>query len=586
MGEKQDTTQETSDLRKRAEAMLRQRGGYIADVSPKEAREILQELHTHQIELELQNEELRMAQEELIASRNRYSDLYDFSPVGYVTIDDKGMIVEVNLTLAGMLGMDRSELIRSPLSAAVAKQDQETYYRHRRNLLDTREGKVCELRMQRSDSSLFWAQLESIAVDDSGDRCDHIRLAVIDISERKNAEIQQIALERQVQQAQKLESMGILAGGIAHDFNNSLMVVRGNADLAMCDLPPGSPVRDSIAEILKASEHAAKLANQMLAYSGKGNFVIETVDLNEFIEGMSHLLDVSISKNTVLKYNLGDNMPTIDGDVSQLRQIIMNLIINASEAIGDEGGVITLSTGVINCDRNYLDDVHEILCTGLDEQLPEGRYAYLEVTDTGCGMEQEIVRKIFDPFFSTKFAGRGLGMSAVLGIVRGHKGAMRIYSEPGKGSRFKVLLPANEPSVNARERQGQDADQAKIWRGQGTILIADDEENVLSRGKNMLSRMGFDVLTASDGGEAVEIFRDRADEIDAVILDLTMPHMDGEQAFLELRRIRADAVVLLCSGYNEQDATRHFAGKGLAGFIQKPFGMGELRTKLKQVLAK
>ena len=406
----------------------------------------------------------------------------------------------------------------------------------------------------------------------------------IDITARKQAEAERLSLQKQVQHAQKLESLGVLAGGIAHDFNNLLMAILGNADLAMDELPPHAPVRGNLDEIEKAAKRAAELSRQMLAYSGKGKFVIVPIDLNEFVEEMAHLLDVSISKKAILKYNFADNLPTFDGDATQIRQIIMNLITNASEAIGNTSGVIALSTGAVDCDREYLDTVDKTLQAGRDEPLSEGMYVYLEVADTGCGMDPETIEKIFDPFFTTKFTGRGLGMAAVQGIVRGHNGAINIYSEPGKGTTFKIFFPASKGSAAVSDTADSADKSAPVWTGRGTVLIADDEETVCAVGKQMLERMGFDVLIAGNGLEAVDVFKAHADEIICVLLDLTMPHMDGQQAFEEMRRIRSDVAVILCSGYNEQDATQHFAGKGLAGFVQKPYSMSALREKLIEIL--
>jgi CheY-like chemotaxis protein len=366
------------------------------------------------------------------------------------------------------------------------------------------------------------------------------------------------------------------------------MVILGNADLALEELSPHAPARESIREIEKASKRAAELAKQMLAYSGKGRFVIEPIHLNEFVEEMSHLFEVSISKKAVLKFNFADSLPSFDGDATQIRQIIMNLLTNASEAIGDENGVIALSTGAMDCDRAYLDGVNETLRAGLDDPLPEGLYTYVEVADTGCGMDKETIEKIFDPFFTTKFTGRGLGMAAVLGIVRGHKGAIKIYSEVGKGTTFKVLFPADvapEEDQGLPQTQRGANEDAPVPRLSGTVLIADDEETVCAVAKQMLEHMGLSVLTASGGREAVELLREHADEIDCVLLDLTMPHMDGEQAFRELRRIRPDIKVILCSGYSEQDATQRFAGKSLAGFLQKPYTIAALRGKFEEVLS-
>ncbi|HHH76453.1 MAG TPA: PAS domain S-box protein [Phycisphaerae bacterium] len=405
-----------------------------------------------------------------------------------------------------------------------------------------------------------------------------------DISERRNAEADRLSLERQVQHAQKLESLGVLAGGIAHDFNNLLTVILGNAELALHGLSPHAPARSNIQSIEHASQRAAELARQMLAYSGKGMFTIQPIDLQELITEMSHLLDVSISKKAVLKYNYADNLPTFEGDTTQIHQIIMNLITNASEAIGDKSGVIALSTGAMDCDQIYFDSVDEIVRASLDEPLAEGLYVYLEVADTGCGMDVETVSRIFDPFFTTKFTGRGLGMAAVLGIVRGHGGAIKIYSEPGKGTTFKILFPASTELPEDSPLRVQSECEDENWQGQGTVLIADDEDTIRALGKRMLNELGFDALTAADGSEVVELFRDNADEIVCVLLDLTMPHMDGEQAFRELRRIKPDVKVILCSGYNERDATQQFVGKGLAGFIQKPYGLVNLRDKIMGIL--
>lgn len=406
------------------------------------------------------------------------------------------------------------------------------------------------------------------------------RLTVInavgqDITERKKREEDQRNLEAQVQHAQKLESLGVLAGGIAHDFNNLLMGILGNAGLALDDLALQSQARQSIMEIEVATKRAAELTRQMLAYSGKGRFVIEAVDLNEVVSEMARLLEISISKKCILKYNFSDNLPAVEADATQLRQIIMNLITNASEAIGEKSGVICITTGMMDCDELYLTE------TFLDDNLKEGQYAFLEVADTGCGMTKEVKEKIFDPFFTTKFTGRGLGLAAVLGIVRGHEGALKVYSEPNKGTTFKILLPAvDTPAVPL---VAPDAKYLK-WKGSGKVLLVDDEETVRAVGKKMIERIGFNVLTAGDGIEAVKLFKENPEGIVCVLLDLTMPHMDGEEAFRQLRRINPKVKVILSSGYNEQEVVERFLGKGLAGFIQKPYQMLSLTQKLREAL--
>jgi CheY-like chemotaxis protein len=313
----------------------------------------------------------------------------------------------------------------------------------------------------------------------------------------------------------------------------------------------------------------------MLAYSGRGHFVIQKLNLNLLVEEMTQLLRISIAKKVIMKFDLADNLPPIEADATQIRQVLMNLIINASEAIGEKSGVISIRTGVMRADRAYLSEAY------LSPDLPEGDYVYLEVADSGCGMNVATKAKIFDPFFTTKFTGRGLGLAAVLGIVRGHNGVLKVYSEVARGSTFKMLLPcANSGTAELKPPDTS----AGNWRGAGTILVVDDEESVRIIAARMLELFGFTVLLAADGRQGVETFRENKDKISAVILDMTMPHLNGEEAFREIRRIRADAKVLLVSGYNEQDATDRFAGKGLDGFLQKPFKPDELRDKLKAIL--
>jgi len=398
-----------------------------------------------------------------------------------------------------------------------------------------------------------------------------------DITHQKQAEQERLSLERQVQHAQKLESLGVLAGGIAHDFNNLLAVMVGNADMALRDLSELSPARPSVAEIKKAGMRAPRLTNQMLAYSGKGQFVVKPMDLNALIQEMGHLLEVSISKKISLRYDLADELPAINADVAQMQQVVMNLITNASEAIGDDRGAIAVRTGVTQADRASLAETY------LAEDLPGGSYVYLEVSDTGHGMDEDTQSKLFEPFFTTKFAGRGLGMAAVLGIVRGHKGAIRIESQLGKGTTFRLLFPCSEEAAEPEDapEPGSAGDGGPDG---GTVLVVDDEEGVRDLAKRMLESAGLTVLIAGDGQDAVEVLREHMDEIAVVLLDMTMPEMSGEEAFEELRRLRPDLPVLLCSGYAEEDATSHFAGKGLAGFIHKPFELDQMIAKVRGAL--
>ncbi|GIW13304.1 MAG: hypothetical protein KatS3mg062_0743 [Tepidiforma sp.] len=400
-------------------------------------------------------------------------------------------------------------------------------------------------------------------------------LSALDTTDLVRADEERRRLDLQMQQTQKLESLGVLAGGIAHDFNNLLVAILGNAGLALMELPPESPARQTVLDIETAAQRAAELTRQMLAYSGKGKFVIERLNLSRVVEEMAHLLEVSVSKRAVLKYRFAPDLPAIEGDATQLRQVIMNLITNASDAIGDRSGVISISTGLMHADAAYLKTAY------MDDDLPEGDYVYLEVADTGVGMDEETAARIFDPFFTTKFTGRGLGLAAVLGIVRSHRGAIKLYTEPGRGTTFKILFPAAGAAPAVALAQEGAAPSAPAG---GTILVVDDDETVRTVTRRMLEQAGYSVLLGPDGAAAVDVYRAHPG-IDLVILDMTMPHMDGEETFRELRRIHPGVRVLLTSGYNEQDATERFAGKGLAGFIQKPFRPQELLEKVRTILA-
>jgi len=316
----------------------------------------------------------------------------------------------------------------------------------------------------------------------------------------------------------------------------------------------------------------------MLAYSGKGHFVIQPISLNELVSEMGQLLSVSTSKKATLTHTFAADLPSVMADATQIRQVVMNLITNASEALGDRDGTIGLRTGALSCDDDYFADA-----IGDSEQHVPGPYVFLEVSDTGAGMDAETLARIFDPFFSTKFAGRGLGLAAVLGIVRGHKGALKVSSQPGKGTTFRVLLPAHGAAAAPGEASPV---AASDFRGHGLVLVADDHAAVRAVARNILERAGFRVITAVDGREALQLYERHGHEIRLVVLDMTMPHLDGEGCFLALRELNPDAKIVMTSGYSEQEVVAHFVGKGLAGFVQKPYKadlfLGTIRDILKE----
>ena len=384
---------------------------------------------------------------------------------------------------------------------------------------------------------------------------------------------QQLAI--QMQQTQKLESLGVMAGGIAHDFNNLLMSIQGNAELAEMDVPEGSPVRENLEAIQRSAQQAADLSHQMLAFSGRGRFLIERLNLSDVVKAMEALLRSTIQKSAGLKLELGSALPAIEADATQVRQLVLNLVINASEALEGGEGTITIRTGAIQCSRAYLSE------TFLDDQLEMGVYVYLEVSDTGIGMDEATRQRIFDPFFTLKFPGRGLGLPASLGIVRGHKGAIKVESAPGAGTQVRALFPTAEGMARIMEPAQATATD---WKGQGTILVADDEEAVRMVSQHMLERMGFTVITAGDGEEAIEVFKAQMEGIVCVLLDLTMPVKGGEECLKEIRGLRPEVPVVLSSGYNPQDVMAMAPADGRTGFIQKPYQIQALRESLREAL--
>ncbi len=412
-----------------------------------------------------------------------------------------------------------------------------------------------------------------VAVFDQNDEPDRLVGTVRDITDELRAEEERQQLESQMQQAQKLESLGVLAGGIAHDFNNLLVGILGNASLALLDLPTESPVRHSVAEIEQAAQRAAELTRQLLAYAGKGRFVVEPVDCSQVVREMTALLRTAVSKNAHVSLSLADDLPPVEADVTQLRQVVMNLITNASDALPEQGGMIFIHTGRQAVDSEYLAS-----CVPGSDTMP-GDFVFVEVRDEGRGMDEATRSRIFDPFFTTKFTGRGLGLAATLGIVRGHRGAIRVYSEPAKGTSIKLLFPAGVGAIT-----NTPVAPPTTWHAVGEVLVVDDEPSVRAVSRALLRRRGFTVAEAAGGRAAVAMVEADPSRFRLVLLDLTMPDMGGEETFRELRRIAPLVKVVLMSGYNEQEVTRQFVGRGLAAFLQKPFRAEELDNAVRKVL--
>ena len=389
----------------------------------------------------------------------------------------------------------------------------------------------------------------------------------MDITERKAVAEERRQLELKMAQAQKLESLGVLAGGIAHDFNNLLVGILGNAELALAELPPDSSARESVHGIEHSAVRAAELTRQMLAYAGKGRFVVEPLNVNRVITDVSELLGVAISKKATLHFDFAEDLPLVDADPTQLRQVAMNLIVNASDALGAGMGTITATTRVVHADRSVLSAML------LGDDLPAANYVRLEVRDTGIGMDPETQARVFEPFFSTKFTGRGLGLAAVLGIIRAHRGAIAVASAPGQGTTFTVLLPASTKPRTAERitpRSGTAA-STPLATGAGTVLVVDDDETVRGVAHQILERAGLNVLLAADGYAALAQIDANPGVVDLVLLDVTMPVLGGAETLAALRERKWTGPVVLISGYTIQEASAQFGEWGASGFVQKPF---------------
>ena len=425
------------------------------------------------------------------------------------------------------------------------------------------------VRWHETDSAWRWVSVQAKFEAGHDGRPVRALGVVVDITERMAAATEREELERSMAQAQKLESLGVLAGGIAHDFNNLLVGILGNAELAQAELPEGSEAGELVRQIEHAATRAADLTRQMLAYAGRARFIVEPIDINRMISDVIDLVSAAISKKATLRFDFADGLSLIDADPTQLRQVLMNLLVNASDALEDRAGTISVATRPVNADRALLRS----LVLGAD--LPEGPYVRLVVRDTGGGMTAETMTRVFEPFFSTKFAGRGLGLAAVLGIMRSHKGAIGLDSEPGRGTTFTLLLPSSQRSrADAFMTPHAGTPLAVAGKG-GTVLVVDDDETVREVAHQILKRAGFRVLRAADGQAALQIMRTEP-HVDLVLLDASMPVMSGPETIAALRQSGWPGPVVVMSGHAMEEAVALFSTWGANGFVHKPFRRADL----------
>jgi PAS domain S-box-containing protein len=679
-----------SQLRSLAEQKARAaKSPEIDALWPAEARHVLHELRVHQIELEMQNEELRATQEQLEASKMRYFGLYDLAPVGYLTISEAGLIHEANLTAAVVLGVDRRTLPGQHLSRFILRDDHDTYYRHFHGLFKDGQPQNCELRVRKQDNALCWVRLESTVAAGEPD-APVSRVIVSDITERKRAEddlrkaLQQLELvtsnmaagvaqcsrdlhylwvnrslaswlgrapeeiagcrildvigqeafetirphietaltgereeyetrvnyrglgmrwvhavyvptkdqedkvngwiavindvtaERRAQgkafASQKLETIGTLAGGIAHDFNNLLGGVLAQADLALENLSAGSSPEPELTCIRDATIRGSEIVRQLMIYAGKESEATGLVDVSQAAREMVQLLRVTTSKHAALETDLDQNLPAIRGAAGQIQQVVMNLVTNASEALGDRDGVIRVTTKSVSLDRG----------TSIARDIPEGDYLQLEVSDTGCGMSLATQANVFDPFFTTKAGGHGLGLAVVQGIVRTLDGTIHLTSEPGKGTTFQVLLPyastvSEGPGVVPRAQELGSSFAA-------TVLVVEDEEQLRIAVSRLLRKRGFEILEAADGTSAIDVLRASDRKIDAMLLDMTIPGRSSREVFRVAGEVQPRLRVVLTSAYPEETVRTAVGATQTCRFIRKPFKVAMLLQTLENAL--
>lgn len=534
-------------------------------------------LRARTAELEGMLDRLAEAEEQVLGARAQAQALLDNIPHMAWMKNRRGVFLAVNEGFARACGYPKTAILGKTDRDIWPLEHAEKYMQDDQRMMASGEKLFVEERIVEGGDIKWFETLKTPIRDARGLVIGTVGLAR-EITDRKRAEEQRQLLERRMQETQKLESLGVLAGGIAHDFNNLLVSVLTNAELALRSLSSKTHDNDAaarITDIRNAALHAAELTNQMLAYSGRGHFDVRPVSLTELVLDMTHLLGASLSKKAQVKYELMPELPAVQGDVAQLRQVIMNLITNASDALGDRAGVIRVRTGTEQV-RATLDDLYGPI------PLPPATYAFLEVTDDGCGMSEETRARLFEPFFTTKFTGRGLGLSAAQGIVRGHGGGIVLRTAVSQGTTIKVLLPCTDEPT--RPALLHPSEPVSSWTGSGLVLMVDDDPRVRAVTELLLRDLGFDVLAAASGRDAIREFELHADQIRVVLLDVTMPDLSGDQVLEELRRRRADLKVLLCSGYAEEEMQERFSSEDMASFLQKPYTRNALGTRLRHLL--
>ena len=508
-------------------------------------------------------------------SESRFRSMFENSPVAYLALDASSRCLDLNSELCELLGYGREELVGKNFVEFWPPETRHLYLEQLAELKDN--GRLqTELGLLRKDNTLLTVLLEGRVQCNIDGEFLRMHCVLHNITEIKRVEEERLQLTQRLQQVQKAESLARMAGAIAHHFNNQLQVVMGNLEMAMDDLPRDVGAIQCLNEAMKAAIKAAEVSSLMLTYLGQSPGKQESLDLSEVCSRSLPMIQAAMPKHTVLETDLQAPGPAVNSNANQIQQVLTNLVTNAWEAVGQCRSSIhlrvkTISPAEIPATHRY----------PIDWQPDDNPYACLEVADTGCGIANKDIEKVFDPFFSTKLTGRGLGLPVVLGIVRAHHGAVTVESEPGRGSIFRVFFPV---SVEEVPRQPDKASQAPEIQGGGTVLLVEDEEMVRSMAATMLTRLGYTVLEAKDGVEAVEVFRQHQDEIRCVLSDLTMPRMDGWDTLAALRKLSPDIPVILSSGYDESQVMAGEHPERPNAFLGKPYRFRELEDAIQSAL--
>jgi two-component system, cell cycle sensor histidine kinase and response regulator CckA len=567
---RKDMIQEKFDqLRYEAEALMIEKGFESHVVVDRDYMELIHELQTFQVELELQNDELYRSQQELMEFKTRYTELYDFTPVGYVCLDIKGVIVNANLTLADMLSLERSSLINRPLSTYILFEDQDIYYRHLKDLVESKLRQICELRMRKSDGTLVDVQLESSAFPYQTWRPEQYRTVIFDIGLRKQMEKERQALRIRLHQSHKMASIRTIAGGIAHDFNNILFIITGNVELVFEEIRDWHPAYPKLESIRSAALRAAGIVKLLLSFSQTADEKQVPIDVISVTRDALVLMRASIPSTIDIQTKFPDEAVMILSDKIQIGQILMNLCTNASQAMEENGGLLDIRVGT------------RVLPEGAAGDCPAGNYAEITVKDNGPGIDPGILDRIFDPYFTTREIGKGsgLGLAVVYAIVKNHNGTITVENRPEGGVQFTMLFPMVDRKPETMVEPMEEA-----FHGTERILFVDDEVTVTEMALESLKRFGYRVEAMSDPEDALAVFKLNPGYFDVVITDMTMPKMTGARLAEKLIRIRPDIPIVLCTGHSSLIDEEKARQMGIAAYMMKPVSMSKIAKTIRKLM--